>query len=115
MVAGGIDERFISRANDPNESELHSLLWLRSPLYLGSAGHSVKAAALTSLGFGHVSALIVYAHPGVFEQAVSQQRGADAAASRHRTPRPPRLPCFSTTPRASPMTAPTPPPKALVP
>ena len=41
----------------------------------------MKAAALTSLGFGHVSALIVYAHPGVFEQAVSQQRGADAAAS----------------------------------
>ena len=146
MVAGGIDERFISRANDPNESELHSLLWpaigrdedqpmfvisqktltghskagaalfqtggiidvfrthripanvsldcvdpliapkapnlvwLRSPLDLAAAGHSVKAAALTSLGFGHVSALIVYAHPGVFEQAVSQQRGADAAA-----------------------------------
>ncbi len=145
MVAGGIDERFISRANDPNESELRSILWpaigrdadqpmfvisqktltghskagaalfqtggiidvfrtgripanvsldcvdpliapkapnlvwLRSPLDLGSAGHSVKAAALTSLGFGHVSALIVYAHPGVFEQAVSQQRGADAA------------------------------------
>lgn len=57
-----------------------NLVWLRSPLDLGSAGHSVKAAALTSLGFGHVSALIVYAHPGVFEQAVAQQRGADAAS-----------------------------------
>ena len=56
-----------------------NLVWLRSPLDLAAAGHSVKAAALTSLGFGHVSALIVYAHPGVFEQAVSQQRGADAA------------------------------------
>ena len=58
-----------------------NLVWLRSPLDLGSAGHNVKAAALTSLGFGHVSALIVYAHPGVFEQAVAQQRGADAATS----------------------------------
>ena len=58
-----------------------NLVWLRSPLDLAAAGHSVKAAALTSLGFGHVSALIVYAHPGVFEQAVSQQRGADAATS----------------------------------
>ena len=58
-----------------------NLVWLRSPLDLGSAGHSVKAAALTSLGFGHVSALIVYAHPGVFEQAVAQQRGTEAATS----------------------------------
>ncbi|KHO30260.1 type I polyketide synthase [Corynebacterium minutissimum] len=58
-----------------------NLVWLRSPLDLAAAGHNVKAAALTSLGFGHVSALIVYAHPGVFEQAVAQQRGADAAAS----------------------------------
>ena len=57
-----------------------NLVWLRSPLDLAAAGHSVKAAVLTSLGFGHVSALIVYAHPGVFEQAVSQQRGTDAAA-----------------------------------
>ena len=58
-----------------------NLVWLRSPLDLAAAGHNVKAAALTSLGFGHVSALIVYAHPGVFEQAVAQQRGADAATS----------------------------------
>ena len=147
MVAGGIDERFISRANDPNESELHSILWpaigrdadqpmfvisqktltghskagaalfqtggiidvfrtgripanvsldcvdpliapkaknlvwLRSPLDLAAAGRSVKAAALTSLGFGHVGALIVYAHPGVFEEAIKQQRGTVAAAA----------------------------------
>ncbi|STD34132.1 fatty acid synthase [Corynebacterium striatum] len=56
-------------------------VWLRSPLDLGAAGRPVKAAALTSLGFGHVGALIVYAHPGVFEEAVAKQRGADAATA----------------------------------
>ncbi|OFP19097.1 type I polyketide synthase [Corynebacterium sp. HMSC077D10] len=62
-----------------------NLVWLRSPLDLGAAGRPVKAAALTSLGFGHVGALIVYAHPGVFEEAIKQQRGAaDAAAWRER-------------------------------
>ena len=58
-----------------------NLVWLRSPLDLAAAGRSVKAAALTSLGFGHVGALIVYAHPGVFEKAVAKQRGTDAAAA----------------------------------
>ncbi|WP_144794068.1 type I polyketide synthase [Corynebacterium singulare] len=58
-----------------------NLVWLRSPLDLAAAGRSVKAAALTSLGFGHVGALIVYAHPGVFEEAIKQQRGTDAAAA----------------------------------
>ncbi|MFR9852027.1 fatty acid synthase subunit beta domain-containing protein [Corynebacterium striatum] len=58
-----------------------NLVWLRSPLDLGAAGRPVKAAALTSLGFGHVGALIVYAHPGVFEKAVAKQRGTDAAAA----------------------------------
>lgn len=44
-----------------------NLVWLRSPLALGAG--AVKAAALTSLGFGHVGALVVLAHPGVFEAA----------------------------------------------
>ncbi|GAB3944639.1 type I polyketide synthase [Corynebacterium tapiri] len=48
------------------EPKATSLVWLRSPLHLGE----VKAAALTSLGFGHVGALVVYAHPGVFEAAL---------------------------------------------
>lgn len=61
------------------EPKAKNLVWLRSPLNLGAAGTPVKAAALTSLGFGHVSALIAYAHPGVFEAAVAQQRGEDAA------------------------------------
>ncbi|WP_448855839.1 fatty acid synthase subunit beta domain-containing protein [Corynebacterium camporealensis] len=61
------------------EPKAKNLVWLRSPLDIAAHGHQVKAAALTSLGFGHVSALLVYAHPGVFAAAVAQQRGAKAA------------------------------------
>ncbi|QPK84233.1 DUF1729 domain-containing protein [Corynebacterium qintianiae] len=46
-----------------------NLVWLRAPLSLGAG--RVKAAALTSLGFGHVGALVVLAHPGVFEAALA--------------------------------------------
>ena len=44
------------------------LVWLRAPLSLGAG--AVKAGVLTSLGFGHVSAVVVLAHPGVFEAAL---------------------------------------------
>ena len=55
---------------------------------LSAAGRSVRTAALTSLGFGHVGALLVYAHPGIFEQALCQQHGSSAAAAcRTLTPR----------------------------
>lgn len=54
-----------------------NLVWLRAPLELGAG--RVKAAALTSLGFGHVGALVVLAHPGVFEAAVAAAHGAEAA------------------------------------
>ena len=53
-------------------------MWLRAPLALGEG--RVKAAALTSLGFGHVGALVLLAHPGVFEAAVVAARGEAAAA-----------------------------------
>ncbi|MHA6602142.1 hypothetical protein ACX3UO_09590 [Corynebacterium coyleae] len=56
-------------------------MWLRSPLALGAG--NVKAAALTSLGFGHVGALVVLGHPGVFEAALTRD-GRDAAAWRER-------------------------------
>ncbi|AOZ72886.1 type I polyketide synthase [Boudabousia tangfeifanii] len=56
-------------------------VWLRSPLDLGPG--AVKAAALTSLGFGHVSALVVLAHPSCFE-AVLQAEGGNVAAWRQR-------------------------------
>lgn len=51
-----------------------NLVWLRRPLDVGT----VKAAALTSLGFGHVGALVVYAHPSVFEAAL-EAAGRDAS------------------------------------
>lgn len=55
------------------------LVWLRSPLSLGEG--SVKAGVLTSLGFGHVSAVVVLAHPAVFEAALAAA-GQDVEAWR---------------------------------
>ena len=62
------------------EPKAKNLVWLRSPLHVEAANRPVKAAALTSLGFGHVGALLVYAHPGVFEAAIAQQVSPQAAA-----------------------------------
>ncbi|WP_257202863.1 type I polyketide synthase [Corynebacterium cystitidis] len=59
------------------EPKSKNLVWLRNTLDLGAG--NVKAAALTSLGFGHVGALVVLAHPGVFYAALRQQLGEDAA------------------------------------
>lgn len=58
-----------------------NLVWLREPLDLGEG--AVKAAALTSLGFGHVGALVVYAHPSTFEAAVANA-GLDVDAWREK-------------------------------
>ena len=58
-----------------------NLVWLRDTLDLGEG--AVKAAALTSLGFGHVGALVVLAHPGVFEAALAAE-GRDVGAWRAR-------------------------------
>ncbi|WP_026196361.1 type I polyketide synthase [Corynebacterium lubricantis] len=63
------------------EPKSKNLVWLRSPLALGEG--NVKAAALTSLGFGHVGALLVLAHPGVFEAALAKS-GQDVEAWRKR-------------------------------
>src|SRR5699024_6563052 len=62
------------------EAKAKNLVWLRSPLDVEAANRPVKAAALTSLGFGHVGALLVYAHPAAFEAAVAQQVSAEAAS-----------------------------------
>ncbi|WP_051706021.1 type I polyketide synthase [Nocardioides aequoreus] len=43
------------------------LVWLRKSLETGP----LKAGVLTSLGFGHVSAMIVVAHPGAFAATLS--------------------------------------------
>src|SRR5699024_3456955 len=49
------------------------LVWLREPLEAGP----IKAAVLTSLGFGHVSALIAIAHPQAFLSALSHEERGD--------------------------------------
>lgn len=61
---------------DPEMASSPDLVWLREPLKLS---RTVKAGLLTSLGFGHVSALLALVHPEAFRIAVEQQLGADAA------------------------------------
>ncbi|WP_211080637.1 type I polyketide synthase [Arcanobacterium buesumense] len=48
-------------------------VWLRQPLDLGVG--QVKAAVLSSLGFGHVSAVVVLAHPECFTRALANAGG----------------------------------------
>ena len=62
---------------DPAFAEDDFLVWLREPLRVGT----VKASLLTSLGFGHVSALMALVHPGAFQRAVERSDGEEAAAS----------------------------------
>lgn len=61
---------------DPELASSPGLVWLREPLAVPT---TVKAGLLTSLGFGHVSALVALVHPAAFEQAVRQELGEEAA------------------------------------
>ncbi|MCJ7858881.1 type I polyketide synthase [Corynebacterium kalidii] len=61
---------------DPEMASAPNLVWLREPLQLN---RTVKAGLLTSLGFGHVSALMALVHPEAFRVAVANQLGEDAA------------------------------------
>ncbi|MDO5076205.1 type I polyketide synthase [Corynebacterium sp.] len=60
---------------DPALARHQRLVWLRKPLSL-----SAKAGLVTSLGFGHVSAIVGVVHPGAFVEALRQERGAAAVA-----------------------------------
>lgn len=64
---------------DPALAGNENLVWLRSTLQL----EAPKAGLVTSLGFGHVSALIAIVHPAAFEAALgsraSEWRSAAAA------------------------------------
>ncbi|AGP31782.1 type I polyketide synthase [Corynebacterium terpenotabidum] len=62
---------------DPEMASSPELVWLREPLKLS---RTVKAGLLTSLGFGHVSALLALVHPEAFRTAVAAQLGEPAAA-----------------------------------
>ncbi|WP_026459769.1 type I polyketide synthase [Schaalia suimastitidis] len=63
---------------DPAMKPWMPLLWLRRPLDMSAT--PVRAGVLTSLGFGHVSALVVLAHPTAFEVALESERGEASAA-----------------------------------
>jgi fatty acid synthase len=63
---------------DPVMKPHTPLVWLRKPLRLTQPA---RAAVLTSLGFGHVAALIALVHPSAFEATLAAERGEDAAAT----------------------------------
>jgi len=63
---------------DPVLAKHQHLVWLRKPLDLSA--RAPKAGLVTSLGFGHVSALVAIVHPGAFLTALRNERGQDAAA-----------------------------------
>ncbi|WP_308806724.1 polyketide synthase [Actinotignum urinale] len=65
--------------SDPAFRQREYLVWPREVTELGD----IKAAILTSLGFGHVSALMVMVHPTAFEAAIARTSG-DAAADEWR-------------------------------
>lgn len=66
---------------DPVLRRHSHLLWLRQPLDLRRT--PPKAGLVTSLGFGHVSALIALVHPGAFYAALVREWGeAEAEAWR---------------------------------
>ena len=62
---------------DPKLERDDHMVWLRSPLAIGSR-QTVKAALATSLGFGHVSGFAAIVHPGAFEAAVAHTCGVEA-------------------------------------
>lgn len=61
---------------DPVLAQHEHLVWLRKPLNLRQC--PPKAGLVTSLGFGHVSALVAIVHPGAFFEALRQERGHEA-------------------------------------
>ncbi len=63
---------------DPKLSVHGRLVWPTAPLRFGDA-LPLKAGFVTSLGFGHVSALVAIVHPEAFYQAVAATNGEQAA------------------------------------
>ncbi|WP_083313772.1 type I polyketide synthase [Corynebacterium sp. HMSC066C02] len=62
---------------DPVLRRHEHLLWLRQPLDLRRT--PPKAGLVTSLGFGHVSALIALVHPSAFFAALAREQGEGVA------------------------------------
>ena len=63
---------------DPEMAQWMPLLWLRQPLDMSAS--PVRAGVLTSLGFGHIAAMVVLVHPAAFEAALRAERGEGALA-----------------------------------
>ncbi|PFG28120.1 fatty-acid synthase II [Corynebacterium renale] len=68
---------------DPALAQDSHMVWLRKRLAAGN----LKAGLVTSLGFGHVSALVALVHPAAFITALRSQRGAEAANAWQETAR----------------------------
>ncbi|WP_295629661.1 type I polyketide synthase, partial [uncultured Corynebacterium sp.] len=64
---------------DPELAKHGRLVWPTKPIEMGDA-LPLKAGFVTSLGFGHVSALVAIVHPEAFHAAVAAD-GGDAAAA----------------------------------
>lgn len=64
---------------DPVLRQHEHLVWLRKPLDLSAK--APKAGLVTSLGFGHVSAMVAVVHPAAFVEALRVARGDDAAVA----------------------------------
>ena len=63
---------------DPVLSKHARLVWPTKTVNFGNT-LPLKAGFVTSLGFGHVSALVAVVHPEAFYQAIAQHDGADTA------------------------------------
>ena len=63
---------------DPKLAKYERLVWATSPIKFGER-LPLKAGFVTSLGFGHVSALVAIVHPEAFYQAVVSHNGQEAA------------------------------------
>ncbi|ROR89901.1 type I polyketide synthase [Nocardioides aurantiacus] len=72
LVAGTVAPNRALDCVDEALAENAHLVWLRQALETGP----LKAGVLTSLGFGHVSAMIVVAHPGAFVAALPESQRA---------------------------------------
>ena len=70
LLAGGVvpPNRGLDCVDEALAENEH-LVWLRQSLETGP----LKAGLLTSLGFGHVSAMVAIAHPGAFVAALSPE------------------------------------------
>lgn len=73
---GVIPPNFSLDCVDPVLKPHEHLVWLRRALKLPQAP---KAGLVTSLGFGHVSALVALVHPAAFEEALRDAQQAPAS------------------------------------